>query len=93
MASARITNDLLNITVGIKLENGVSTRQVRSLINEFVPENRSAHVRSGIHGFLWVEDVPDHLRTEFLTAVSTLSAQPDQADAAQARTISANAIW
>lgn len=91
MSRVRITNDLLNITVGIRLENGVSARQVRSLIDEFVDEQQFASNGSGICGFLWVEDVPQHRRDEFLTAVSTLL--PEESAAAAARTISAASIW
>jgi hypothetical protein len=92
MAAPRITNDLMNITVGIKLENGVSARQVRCLIDDFVEGHHCRHSGSDIFGFLWVEDIPDHRRNDFLTAVSNLTPHPD-APPAQARMISASAIW
>lgn len=92
MASHRITNDLLNITVGIKLENGVSAGQVRHLISEFLPDPR-CRKRSNVSGFLWVEDVPENRRAEFLAAVSSLAPQEHGSAPARERTISAADIW
>ena len=92
MASHRITNDLLNFTVGIKLENGVSARQVRSLIDEFTAEQQSKHGGSDIYGFLWVDDVPESRRGEFLAAVATLAPLPGEVPP-EPRMLSAATIW
>lgn len=91
MAARSITDELLNITVGIKCEAGVSTTQVRALIDDFAGDDSSRRQEDDIVEFLWVKDIPTDRREAFLSALSMLD--PTMTPDRETRLISAADIW
>jgi hypothetical protein len=78
--------------VGMRLELGVSMCEIRDLIETLASEGCCQRKTEGIAGFLSVEDIPQHLRNEFLVALASLSGPPGYRHA-PGRTLSANDIW
>lgn len=74
-SSARIpiTDEVLKLSVGIRLEAGVDEAQIRALIDQFASELCRGEQPQDIVGFLTVEDVPQDRRAEFLQAVDGLA--------------------
>jgi|SRR5581483_1692274 len=93
MSDRLISSDLLNITVGIRREAGVTTSQVRALIEQFVDQPGSSAEAGGIVGFLWLDDIPAHRRGDFLSALSSLTPTERPEDREPPRILSANHIW
>lgn len=93
MPGRAITSELLNISVGIKRESGVSATQVRELIARFACDDEADLSFQGMAGFLDLHDVPQHKREEFLGALSMLAPDPSAMDVREERLISAANIW
>jgi len=91
MSRHAITNQTLNISVNMRLEAGVSYAAVRDVVNEYAADS-DAGSEAEIVGFLWVEDIPQARRAEFLATLSTLIPEPDLSETGK-RMISANDIW
>jgi hypothetical protein len=90
MSRHAISDQTLKISVNMRLEAGVSDAAVRETVNEYAGDSESAS-GSEIVGFLWVEDIPQARRAEFLAALSSLLPEPDLIT--ERRMVSANDIW
>ncbi len=95
MSRHAISDDVLRITVGIRLEAGACIAQIRSLIDKFASEQRREEQTTETVGFLWIEDIPEGSRADFLSALSALSGPPGYrySSAAKGRLLSAADIW
>jgi hypothetical protein len=88
-----ITDDLLELTVRIKREAGVSHDQIQEAIDKFACREQWQERTGGI-GFPLVEDIPQSHRGEFMAAVAELSPHPDRdRNAGPGRSLSAAEIW
>lgn len=77
--------------VGMKLDTGVDICEVRNLVDKFAAEQPREGQTGEPIGFLWVEDIPQHLRNEFLAALASLSGPPGHQSTA--RVLSSSQIW
>jgi hypothetical protein len=94
MADRSITDDLLKITIGLRSDAGVSMSDIRRLIGEFADDQGCKEGAGGAVGFLWIEDVPQYRREQFLNALAALSPSIDHRHPdATRRAISAAEIW
>ena len=94
MSRYEISEHTLRMLVGIKREAGVAQAQIRNLIDEFAYAAVAQHDSDSTIGFLEIEDVPTHLRAEFLSALTTLVAERDARSALlTSRALSATEIW
>ena len=89
-----ITNDLLEVSVRIKQEAGVTHAQIQAVIDKFASEEQWQERTGGI-GFPLVEDIPQDRRDGFMAALAELAPELDrrQAPAAEPRYLSAAHIW
>jgi len=91
MSRHKISDDLLNITIGIKRESGVSDAQIHDLIEKYATDSATQAGSEGIVGFLSAEDVPAERRAAFLGELSALMPPPSYEK--KVRMISAADIW
>ena len=94
MARSTISDALLRATIGMKTESGIDMAQIRQLIEEYASEAGCQEQTGEPIGFLWIEDIPQERRVDFMNALSGLSPDPDRVrPVAEERMISANDIW
>ena len=89
-----ITDDLLEVSVRIKQEAGVTHEQVQGVIDKFASQEAWQERTGGI-GFPLVEDIPQDSRGEFMAALAELTPEPAHRDARAnaTRNLSAAEIW
>lgn len=76
MAKRPITNKLLELTIESRVAEGIDPFAIRALICRFAYEEPRRDQANETVGFLWVGDIPQHYRGEFLTAVIDLPGRP-----------------
>lgn len=91
MSRHHISDDLLNTSIGIKRESGVSDAQIHDLIEKYASDSSTEAGSEGIVGFLTAEDVPAAKRAAFLGELSALMPPPSYEK--KVRMISAAEIW
>ena len=77
MSRHDISDVTLRMMVGMRLEIGVGISEIRRLIDKFASEQPRQEQRESTIGFLMLEDIPQHLRSEFLSELASLSRPPD----------------
>jgi hypothetical protein len=77
MSRHAISDAVLKMMIGLRLEVGVGISQIRSVIDRFASDQLQQGHGEHLVGFLSVDDVPQHLRAEFLAELASLSVQPD----------------
>jgi hypothetical protein len=89
-----ITDDLLEVSVRIKQEAGVTHAQIQAVIDKFASEEHWMERTGGI-GFPLVEDIPQEQRGEFMAALAELAPEADRLQAREtgSRYLSAAHIW
>ena len=95
MSRHDISDQVLKMMVGIRLESGIDVSKIRCLVEKFASEQPNERHPVGTVGFLWVEDIPSDRRPEFLSAMAVLSPHSAESNTGVMvkRAISANAIW
>ena len=79
MAKRYVSTDLLNLTIETQIDAGVSAAEIHRLIYAFTPEAPvSFDALDEPVGFLWVDDIPEGYRGEFLSEILKLSAERNE---------------
>jgi len=87
-----ITDDLLDISVRIRREAGVSHAQTQAVIDQFASSAKWQERTGGI-GFPLVEDIPQENRGPFMAALAALAPNPGTARQSDDRRLSVTEIW
>jgi hypothetical protein len=89
-----ITDDLLEVSVRIKREAGVTHAQIQEVIDKFASREQWEERTGGI-GYPLVEDIPQERRGEFMAALSELMPESDRGrpQKGESRYLSAAHIW
>jgi len=87
-----ITDDLLDISVRIKREAGVTHVQIQAVIDRFASKEQWQERTGGI-GFPLVEDIPQSQRGGFMAALAELAPPHGKGKAETGRSLSVTEIW
>src|SRR5579864_5936634 len=96
MSRHAISDAVLKMMIGLRLDVGVGISQIRSVIDRFASDQLQRGQGEHLVGFLSVEDVPQHLRAEFLAELASLSVQSGHrhtSPGAEPRSLSVAEIW